>query len=75
MELKLIMVMRLLRGVILNELVLKEKFESVLQKEPSFQLLLEEGYLVYREPELSLGTRGLFISNTIIGKLCGILFG
>nr|WP_243644919.1 radical SAM family heme chaperone HemW [Phorcysia thermohydrogeniphila] len=73
-ELRLIMGMRLLRGVNLNELGLKEKFESALQKEPALQLLLEEGYLVYREPELSLGTPGLFISNTVIGKLCSVLF-
>jgi len=74
-ELRFIMGMRLLKGVNLKDLGLKERFEVALQKEPALRLLLEEGYLVYREPELSLGTRGLFISNTIIGKLCGILFG
>ena len=74
-ELRFIMGIRLLKGVNLKDLGLKERFEVALQKEPALRLLLEEGYLVYREPELSLGTRGLFISNTIIGKLCGILFG
>ncbi|RUM43019.1 MAG: coproporphyrinogen III oxidase family protein [Desulfurobacterium sp.] len=74
-ELKLIMGMRLLRGVNLEELGLKERFEEAVRKEALLQLLIEEGYLVYERPRLSLGVPALFVSNTVIGKVCSVLFG
>jgi len=74
-ELKLMMGMRLLKGVNLEELDLKERFEEAAKKEASLQLLIEEGYLIYERPTLSLGTPALFVSNAVIGKVCSVLFG
>ncbi len=73
-ELRLIMGLRLINGVDLREIGLLEKFKEALEKSQKLKLLVEENYLVFREPVLKLGEKGLFISNTVISSIISELF-
>jgi oxygen-independent coproporphyrinogen-3 oxidase len=73
-ELRLIMGLRLINGVDLREIGLLEKFKEALEKSQKLKLLIEEDYLVFREPVLKLGEKGLFISNTVMSSIISELF-
>ena len=72
-QLNLAMGLRLLEGVDLASVSLKELFESALSN-GSVQALLDEGYLVYEEPVLKLGRKGLFLADGITATLCTAMF-
>jgi len=70
----MIMGMRLIKGINIQEIGLKEQFETALEKDPTIRAMVEEGYITYDPPLLRLAISGLFVSNTVIGKLCSTLF-
>ncbi len=73
-ELKLMMGLRLINGVDLRKIGLLEKFKEALEKSQKLKLLIEENYLIFREPILKLGEKGLFVSNTVISEVISEIF-
>jgi oxygen-independent coproporphyrinogen-3 oxidase len=73
-EIRLIMGLRLINGVDLRKVGLLEKFKEALEKSQKLKLLIEENYLIFREPVLKLGEKGLFVSNTVISEVISEIF-
>lgn len=73
-ELKLMMGLRLIEGVNLQDVGLLDRFNDTIKKSKRLKLLIEENYLNFESPTLRLGKRGLFISNTVIAKVLSELF-
>ncbi|MEO2068483.1 MAG: radical SAM family heme chaperone HemW [Desulfurobacteriaceae bacterium] len=73
-ELKILMGLRLIAGINLDELELTEKFKERLEKNQKLKFFLEEEFLVFEKPTLRLGEKGYFVSNTVISEVISALF-
>ncbi|ADY74019.1 oxygen-independent coproporphyrinogen III oxidase [Desulfurobacterium thermolithotrophum DSM 11699] len=73
-ELKLIMGLRLIEGVNLERIQLLDSFKKAIEKSNKIRILIEEEFLIFKEPILKLGKKGLFTSNAVISEVTSEIF-